>query len=249
MSITKDTWIGKKGFRYWYYKFRDSELYSITTLFVAIVICIVLSLYLILPELSNWFSIRKEVTATRQRIAVLQQNVNFMNNLDKNILNQQLLTSTQALPSEKDFGTMLNAISNASANSGVSLNDYSFQVGNIASSSGKTTIAAPNQLSSIQVIVVVDGSLDKIRKFIHALENSSPLAEVAMINGSAPNTSVTIQFYQKPFPVGNFSPFTPLTPLSNNKVTLLQTLSQWQGPSTIRNETRSTSSGSATPLF
>ena len=245
--MSNETWIGKKGFRYWYYKFRDSELYSFTTFVVAILICIVILIYLILPELNNWFSIRQEVVATRQRISVLQQNITFMNNLDRNVLNQQLLTSTEALPPQKDFATILSSISNASANSGVSLNDYSFQVGNIASSSGQSV--ATNQLTAIQVIVVVNGSIDQIRKFINTLENSLPLAEVTMINGSVPNTAVTINFYQKPFPTGNFSPDIPLTPITNDKVTLLQKLSQWQNTSGLQSKTPSTSSGSATPLF
>jgi Tfp pilus assembly protein PilO len=245
--MSNETWIGKKGFRYWYYKFRDSELYSFTTLVVAIFICVVLLIYLILPELNNWFSIRQEVVATRQRIAVLQQNITFMNNLDRNVLNQQLLTSTEALPSQKDFASMLNSISNASANSGVSLNDYSFQVGNIASSSGKSV--ATNQLTPIQVIVVVNGNIDQIRKFINVIENSLPLAEVTMINGSVPNTAVTIDFYQKPFPTSNFSPGTPLAPIANDKVTLLQKLSEWQNTSGTQSTSPSTSSRSATPLF
>jgi hypothetical protein len=245
--MSKETWSGKKGFRYWYYKFRDSELYSFTTLVVVILICVVLLIYLILPELNNWFSIRQEVVATRQRIAVLQQNINFMNNLDRNVLNQQLLTSTEALPPQKDFATILSSISNASANSGVSLNDYSFQVGNIASSSGKSE--ATNQLIPTQVIVVVNGNINQISKFINALENSLPLAEITMISGSVPNIAVTIDFYQKPFPTNNFSPDTPLVSISNDKVTLLQKLSQWQNTSGIHNEAPQASSGSATPLF
>src|ERR1700722_7297240 len=105
--MSKEVWIGKKGFRYWYYKFRDSDFYPLTTVGLTIIVCFMLLIYWIIPELNNWFSIRNEVIAARSRIAVLQQNINFMNNLDKTTLNQQLQVSTQALPADKDFGDIL----------------------------------------------------------------------------------------------------------------------------------------------
>src|SRR6266851_199854 len=132
--MKSDVWIGKKGFRYWYYRFRDSEYYSLTAIGFTVLICIVLLFNIIIPELSQWFSIRNEVIAARAQIATLQQNITFINTLDKNRLNSQLQTASHALPPEKNFGFMLNAISNAAVTSGVSLNDYAFQVGNITSS-------------------------------------------------------------------------------------------------------------------
>src|SRR5580698_4987528 len=127
--MKKSLWIGKKGFRYWYYNFRDSEYYSISLIGLVIIVSIYLLFNVIIPETSQWFSIRREVVATRQNIAVLQQNINYMNNLNKNVLNSQLQTVSTALPPEKNFTSMLNAITGAAATSGVSLNDYSFAVG------------------------------------------------------------------------------------------------------------------------
>lgn len=245
--MSNEVWIGKKGFRYWYYKFRDSELYTLTLLGITIIVSFFLLFNVIIPELNNWFSIRKEVAATRQQISVLQQNINFLNNLDKGILNSQLQTATQALPATKDFGMMLNAISNASATSGISLNDYSFEIGNIASSSGQLTTSKYSGLSSIQVTVTVNGNLGQIRKFVQSLQNSLPLSEVTTINGSGSNMTIAIIFYQKPFPTTNFSADTPLTPVSQEQVTLLQNLSKWEVP-VLQNST-SSSSGSAVPLF
>jgi hypothetical protein len=245
--MSKEVWIGKKGFRYWYYKFRDSELYSFTTLAVALVICFVLLVYWILPELNNWFSIRNEVIATRSHIAVLQQNITFMNNLDKNTLNQQLEVSTNALPAEKDFGSILNAISNASANSGVSLNDYSFQVGNIASPSAQLLFGG---LSSLQVVLVVSANTNQLQRFIQTLQNSLPISDVISVDGNDGNVSLTLQFFQKPFPTGEFSPETPITPLSPEDLSLLQKLTKWQDSMTVQNNSTQTSSGSASmPLF
>jgi hypothetical protein len=245
--MSNEIWVGKKGFRYWYYKFRDSELYTLTLLGVTIIISLFLLFNVIIPELNNWFSIRKEVAATRAQVAVLQQNINFVNNLDKGILNNQLQTSTQAIPPAKDFGMMLNAISNASATSGISLDDYSFQIGNVASSSSTLTNSKNDGLTSISVTVTVNGNLGQIRKFVQSLQNSLPLSEVTSVNGSGENMTVAIVFYQKPFPVADFSADTPLTPVSQEKVTLLQNLSKWKVP--VLQNSSSSGSGSAVPLF
>src|SRR5258708_1652220 len=156
--MKNDGWIGKKGFRYWYYRFRDSEYYSLVVIGVTILICLILLFNVIIPEVTQWFSIRDEVIATRQKIAVLQQNINLMNNLDKNKLNGQLQTASDALPPEKNFGFMLNAISSAASLSNVSLNDFAFQVGNLDNTKGQVT--------------------DSQFKGVTSLENNLPVSQV-----------------------------------------------------------------------
>jgi hypothetical protein len=264
--MKKDIWIGKKGFRYVYYTFRDSQYYSYSIISIICIACFLLIFYVIIPELSNWFSIRDEVEATQQKISVLQQNISFINNLDKNQLDTQLQTASNALPPDKDFGMMLQSLSRAAAASGVSLNDFSFQVGSLQlnTSSAKTEpavrtvpqIGTPlgtpqtNGLSTIQITVVAGGDITRIENFMKDLENSLPLAEVTNINGSGTNVSITIEFYEKPFPTITFTGETPLAPLSQDNQTLLQSLSKLD---TTQSKNTSTviSSGSATtiPLF
>ncbi|HSX08909.1 MAG TPA: hypothetical protein VLF93_02040 [Candidatus Saccharimonadales bacterium] len=248
--MSNEAWIGKKGFRYWYYKFRDSELYSFTTVLITMVICLGLVIYWIIPELNNWFSIRDEVVSTKQHISTLQQNIDFMNSLNKDALNQQLQVATNTLPADKDFGAILDSISNASANSGVALNDYSFQVGDIASSSAlPAKDATGNGFSSVQVVVIVNGTFGQLRNFIKSLENSFPLSQVNIVDGGQGSLSISILFYQKPFPYDTFSAETPIAPLSEDQNELLQKLSQWNTATGTRNASQQTGSGSAIPLF
>ncbi|HVA96282.1 MAG TPA: hypothetical protein VND99_01385 [Candidatus Acidoferrales bacterium] len=252
MNITNDVWIGKKGFRYWYYLYRDSKYYSYSLIGITFIVSFVLIFYVIIPELTNWFSIRDEIAATQQRISVLQQNISFINNLDKAVLNSQLQTATDALPSDKNFGSMLQALSKASADSGVSLNDFSFQVGNLSSSTNHTHVIVPqnNGLSNILITVVANGNINSIKNFIKDLGNNLPLSEVTNIDGNGGNVSVSIQFFEKPFPNISFSGDTPLTPLSSSKVTLLQSLSKIDTAANgNQNAATVVSSGSAVPLF
>src|ERR1700722_17670353 len=233
--MKNEIWIGKKGFRYWYYHFRDSEFYSYTLTGLAFVVCAILLIDWIIPELNNWFSIRDEVTATQARVDILQRNIAFMNNLNENTLDQQLQVVTQSLPEDKNFQTILNAISTASIISGVSLNQYSFQVGDVSSSSITPQPVVPvvanttaNGLPSIAVTVTVNGTIDKVRKFILALEDGFPLAEVTGVNGNGQSVGITVQCYQKPFPKSILSLETPIAPLSSGETSLIEKLSKWQ---------------------
>lgn len=247
--MSKEVWIGKKGFRYWYYKYRDSEYFSLAVMLSSVVICLVLIFQLILPQIYSWFSIREEIIATRERISVLQDNINFMNNLDRAVLNSQVDTATTALPPEKDFGSMLDVIAAASIASGVSLNDFSFQVGDVESSKGLVTDVRHHGLASIKVTVVAVGTVDGVRRFIENLEQSIPVSEVVNIDGSGQTVSVSVQFYQKPIADVDIKEDQPLQPLSSEKVALLQKLASWKKSSPLPNLNTNTSTRGAMPLF
>jgi len=249
--MATDTWIGKKGFRYYYYKFRDSEYYGLAIIGFTLLVCGILLFNIIIPEVTRWFSIRNEVIATQARIAILQKNINFINNLDKNALNSQLQTVSDALPPEKNFGFMLNALSNAAADSGVSLGDYAFQVGTIGSSKGPGPKVAtlPNNISTIEITVIVNGNIASVKHFIKSLENNLPISQIMTVNGSQGNVSIRLDFYQRPFSNVIFSSDNPLLELPTAKVNLLRSLASEDKTSGEPTALQQTSSSSAVPLF
>jgi hypothetical protein len=254
--MSKDKWIGKKDARYYYYKYRDSEYFSLGWMALVVVVCLVLIFNIIIPQLTTWFSIRDEIVATRQRIDVLQQNIAFMNNLNKNELDSQLATATNVLPPEKDFGSMLNVLADASISSNVSLNDFSFQVGNVASSSAAAAPGAAagtesryRGLASIKITVVVAGTVDNIRRFIQTVEKSVPVSEIVNIDGSGQTISISVQFYQKSLPNIALQPDQKLQPLSADKVNLLQQLATWRKSQPVPDLSGEVGSASALPLF
>jgi hypothetical protein len=244
-----DNWIGKKGFRYWYYRYRDSQYYALSIVAVTIIVCSVLIFNVIIPEVSNWISIRQEVIATQAKIDMLQNNIGFMNNLDKTTLNRQFDTAASALPPQKDFASMLNVISSAAFASNVSLNDYTFEVGSIASASGQLTDVRYKGVAVIRIVLVVNGSLDSIRRFIGAIHTSVPIAEVTNIDGNGQNVSISVQFYQKPLPNVDVSGSQQLEQVSAEKLAVLQKLETWKQNSQGNSVPSAPASSSAVPLF
>lgn len=173
-------------------------------------------------------------------------------------MNQQLQIVTQTLPADKDFKSILSAISTASIISGVSLNAYSFQVGDLSSApsipnqipAAAATTTTTNGLSYIAVTVTVNGDIDKVRKFIAAIEEGFPLAEVTGVDGNGQSVGITLQFYQKPYPQSTLSLETPIAPLSSGETALLEKLSKSQSaPSQVQGIPSPISSTSAIPLF
>lgn len=238
----------QNSFYFYYYRFKDSPYYSLTLVVGVVLVCLVLIFQVIVPQLQSWFSIRDEVMATTDRINTINQNINFMNNVDKSKLNNDLKVATNALPSEKDLGAILQALSEASVKSGVSFDDFTFQVGNIGS--GSATIdekPSVKELSAIKLTVIVSGSVESVQQFLKAINEKLPLSEIVSVDGDPQATSITLQFYQKQFPSLTIRDDRPLTGLSDKDVALLQKLSKWQTMPVKDAIQTATSSG--VPLF
>jgi len=233
------------SFRFLYYRYKDSPYYSVSITALAFAVCIVLLFQVVIPQVQNWFSISDEARATQLKISALQKNINFMNNIDKAVLNNQFDVATRALPPQKDFDTVLIALSDAGLKAGVSFDDFNFQVGNIATEAAKPNRTAQIELPYIKLIVTLSGSMSSINEFMREINSKLPLSETMIVEGDARSTAVTLQFYQKPFPKIAYKDDQPIPSLSDANIALVRKLSTWQ-PESGGN---SVSSASAVPLF
>lgn len=239
---------GKNDLRLVYYRYKDSPYFSLGIISLVISACIILLFQVVIPQVQNWFSIANEVEVTRARLSVVNRNITFMNTLDKNALSEQLILSTEALPIEKDFGPIVNALSDAAITSGVTIDDYNFQPGNIASISGQFTDPALKDFGFTKVIVSLQGDAAKVQGFLQEVRENLPLSEVVKVVGDTQETVITLQFYQKQFPKITFKDDEPLTSLSTLDVALLQQLNEWQTIG-IGDIDFSSGTSSAVPLF
>lgn len=238
--MRKEVLWGKRSLQFYYYRYKDSPYYSFFIFFFVIIVCSILIFNIIIPQLSNWFSIRKEVEATRGKIATIKNNINIMNNIDKVVLDSQFQIAAAALPPEKDFIVILNAISDSAIHSGVSFDDFNFQVGATNSS----------DLLVVQMTLVIQGGLKEATRFVHEIEAKLPVSEVVYLSGSGQSISVNIRFYQKPFSKTVLRNDEPIIGLSDKKRELLQKLSSWKPmPVAAPISASSTASESSVPLF
>lgn len=231
-----------------YFRYKDSVYFLFVVMIVVISVCIVLLFRVVIPQVQDWFSITNEVEATRKRLATINNNIALITTLNKETLNNQLAISTEALPFEKDFGSIVNALSDAAITAGVSLDDYSFQPGNIASVSGKLIAPGKKDVSFIKVTISVGGDAKHVQAFLQHINETLPLSEITSVAGDAQQTNITLHFYQKQFPPITFRDDEPLVPLSVSDTTFVQQLSDWK-PIEFGNLTSESGTASGIPLF
>ncbi len=236
--MNNEPWLGHNTVQFWYYRFKDSVYYTWFLVFVSLLVSFIIIFQVIIPQLTSWFSITNEVIALREKISVMNQNINFVNNVDPALLNNQLQTAQSALPAEKDFGGVVSALSDAAILSGVSLSDYTFSVGEVASESAK--------ISNVDVELVIEGTFDGTVRFLSEIEKKLPLAEIITAQGDNNSTTMKLKFYQKAYPKVVFHEDQPLQPLTDSQTALLRELSTWQRSAPA---VPTSSSSSAVPLF
>lgn len=238
--------LGQNNIRLLYYRYKDSTYFVSGVIALIVLASIILVTQVVIPQVQSWFSIRDEVIATRDKIDVLNNNIAFMNNINKSQLDEQVKTATKALPVNKDFAAILNAVADSAQTSGVSLQDFSFQVGDINAVKGQQD-SLERDLSQVKLIISVNGTFDSVEGFLKKIAQELPLSEVTDVEGDLNGTTITLQFYQKAFPNIVFDDETPLVPISNKDSALLDKMNGWQPPVTEGNT--SDASNSALPLF
>lgn len=272
--MSKRVFFGQNDIRYFYYRYKDSKYYSISLFALTIFVCVILLFGIIIPQIEKYFSIRKEVIAMREKVSLINQNISFMNTLDKTRLAKQLETVSLALPVEKNFSGILNAISESSVRAGVTLSDFNFSIGEISSKSATnvsnmTSGTLPNSSSSsnlpqaaaaaspnsvldtttVDFTVIVSGSIDRVNLFIKEISEKLPISEISSIDNKDNSTTLSLKFHYKPYPDIKYTEDVLIKPLTQDKVLLIDRLSSWRTSAGNEEFTVPNGTNSAAPLF
>lgn len=187
--------------------------------------------FAIIPQIQSFFSYRQQEKVIKEKIGVLQKNINFLSSFDDADLDSKLQTVSLALPPEKDFILVMQAISKASSVAGVGLADFSFEIGQVSGndpSSLQKTASLQNQKSparpALQITLIVNGGLEQAKQFVKELKNTLPLSEVSQIDSTDNASTVNVAFYYKPLPPVNLDEQKALQPLSQKDVEFIDKL-------------------------
>jgi len=211
---------------------------------VVILVCFILLIKFIMPQFQAVFSLSREAKKDLRSLSVLKNNLNVLSRLNDSALNPQLQIVNAALPTNKDFIGIINAISFASSIAGVSVGDFALQIGDILN-----VPTDNNKFSSISLNLSINGSIDDINKFIEALYKTLPLSEVSSINMGNTSSSVAVSFYYKPLPPISYSDGAPINLIPNSGLKIIDTLSNFNyNLSSSFEAFDSSPSGSISPL-
>ena len=156
---------------------------------------ILLLIFFIFPELNGYFQKREAVLMEQGKLNNLKESLSAISSIDDSILSQDLEIVSRALPPNKDFAAILNAISQAASVTGVSLGDFEFQIGDITK-----TNTTPASTPSIKISLNITADTLSTVAFLKELEKSVPISQVAGAKSSGSFASIEVVFYYKPFP-------------------------------------------------
>ena len=244
---SKNIYFGRNNIKFVYLRYKDSSYFTISVIILIITVCVLLVFALILPQFDQWLSIRQEVIATRERTATINDNIAYLSNLDRIQLSTQMNAVSSALPPQKSFGAILEALSASALRAGVSFQDYSFEVGSVSTSSAQINNAHIKGLSAVNITLVVDGSVDQVKKFMQEASKALPLSEVTAVEGSDGALNITFEFFQKKLPKVTLQDDKPVPRVINTHATLINQLTSWQALPAADDE--DTASKSSMPLF
>ncbi len=218
-----------KVVKLWYYNFRYSIYFPVFFPSVAVIICLIVIMAFVLPQIQSWFSLQDEIKATEGRIQTIKDNISYLQVVDGQSVDADFHTATLALPAEKDFMGILNVISDAASSSNVALQDYSFTPPTVNKKSAATTTTTSTDASTVgmtpvRVSLVVEGKITGVNAFVKNIEKKLPLAEVKEVDFGETKAQIVINFYTRSFPDISLANGETINVLSQSDRILLQKL-------------------------
>lgn len=206
--------------------YKGTLLFEVLILLISLIVTASLFFVFVIPQFHSFIAMNEEVKETRARIATMRSNIQLVSSLNEDTLDSDFLTTTAALPVEKDFSGAMQSILAASVNSGVSLDTFSFTVGTIASKS-----ATPEDLLPMGITIDASGDIASIKDLISSLYTYLPLSVITTADsesGEGESTAITISFPAKPLPelvIDNSKPIVQATP---KNIEVLGKLKEWK---------------------
>lgn len=187
-----------------------------------ILISIFVFLFLVSRQIQDVSLTSSQIQEAQKRIAILKENIRILSQTDDKNQSSMLENVSRALPIEKDFSGILSAIALVSSRTGISVADYSFQVGDIS----KPTIVNTPAPLTLSLILAADAY--GAARFLRELSRTVPLSSVESVWSSGNQSTVSVAFYFRPLSSAKVDLHTPIQNQSLENNDVLQTISSWQ---------------------
>lgn len=193
---------------------------------IVIIVCIILVVKVELPLLQNFNKVKEDSKKASFELSNLKKDLSVIEDLDENSLSQQLTLLNKALPINKDFIGILDAVYLASQKTGISLGEFSFQVGDL-----NKFDQGQDKFPSIKLSVTALNNIRSVNNFIESISKTLPLSYISMVKSGDKTTQIDIFFYYKK--LANFLPKGDMRiePLSSQKLSTIKEISEFNNSS------------------
>lgn len=186
-----------------------------------IVVCILITLFLLLPQLLSTFGNRARYDIEKSKLNVLNDNFTYISSLDQAGLDKNLDDTSLALPQQISFDAVISSIYYAAASSGVGVGDFQFNL---------EQGTQPGTLSSLTVDLKVFAPADNVLTFVKELYKIYPLSSVHTITVDDKTKELSLVFYYKPFVSVISDNSVAIPKLTTADQATLQEISNWKQP-------------------
>ena len=187
--------------------------------FFVMVAVFLLVVRVIVPQIQDLFKANEEQKAAMETLTVMQNNLNLLKSIDDSTLDSQLAIVSTALPINKDFGLILNTLSDVSNKASVTLGDFRLNVGSLSKEEDN------GKFTTFKVELIVKGSVNAVDDFVGWLSKTFPLSEVTAVSLQGSSSTVAIGFYYKPFTRLQHDDSLPISRVSNKGLSLIDKIS------------------------
>lgn len=188
---------------------------------IAAIVCILLLVFILLPQISNSFTTSKNLEAAQNKYNELNKKIKTLEEVDITSYKEGITTALTAVPSDKDIPGSINQLL-------FMINNSELKMINIVISTTGTPIKA---LNSFNVKLDVEGDLAQIKDFITQIKKAPRIIElngVELSTGKDNKAQASLSllvFYQE---ISNNLEDVEkeVTPLNNNDKQTLSTISE-----------------------
>lgn len=216
--------------------FRYSQYFPVVLPSVIIIICVGIVLLFFVPQVNSWFSIQDEIQQTQERISKAKNNLELLQSSNTQNVDADFYAATAALPPQKDFAVILTALTNAASVAQITMDDFSFAIGEVSQDSEASVsagqqrsvpvVANENGMFPVRVSITAGGTLTGVNAFVREIEEKLPLTQVESVDFTEGKAQVSLTFFTRPFPEIIFNETEPISVLSPQDRLLLQKLSE-----------------------
>ncbi len=193
---------------------------------------ILLSLFIvfriIFPQLSEITGTNLTIENKKQELKILTDSIRVIENTNDSAISQDLLLSTNALPTSKDIIRIFSALTSAAGASNTELKEFSLKVGGVY---GDKDSAVEQSAIGIPQLLVVAGisspDSSSLINFAQRLSQTLPLSEIKKIEAASNLGTFDISFYYKPLNQNLISKNDKVEALSQADRELLNQLAEW----------------------
>ncbi len=209
--------IGVETLRIIYSRYKKYMIY-----WGVILVCFFVFVFFVVARIIEIPKLSKERSVELGKFKILNNNLTLLRAISESDLDSKFEVASKALPSNKDFQGIINAISLASSKSGASLNDYSFYVGDLSKGSD-----VKSGFPFVKLTLTLKGTPRQTVSFLKNLSETFPLSEVESITQKGGTVSITTFFYYKSAVPSNYSGSRRLAGISTDHAMLIEKISSW----------------------